>query len=64
MESKPTEKKDSSAPTGKVDIPTGAKKVKEEKKSNSKAIFIVLIALLALGSGAVGGLWCKESATM
>lgn len=62
MESKPTESKDSSAPKTKVTKPTAAatKTVKKEEKSNSKSIFIVLIALLALGNGAFGWLWFKE----
>lgn len=39
-----------------------AKNPKEEKKSDKKAIFIVLIALLALGNGAFAWLWLQERA--
>ena len=39
---------------------TNPQKQKEEKKSDNKVIFIVLIALLALGNGAFAWLWLQE----
>ncbi len=49
METKPKEEKISTA-----------KNPKEEKKSDKKLVFIVLIALLALGNGAFAWLWLQE----